>query len=316
LPARRARFFSVSGRASRAWAAEAGKKAAREDFLFVQLSDTYWGFNKPEINPDPKGTLPKALDRINAMTPQPDFVVFTGDLTHTTDDEKERRERLKGFLEVAKTLKVKELKFLAGEHDAALDEGTAYKEVFGETHYTFDHKGVHFIAVDNVSDPSGAIGDAQLQWLEADLKKCDPEACIVVLTHRPLFDLAPAWDWTTRDGAKAIDLLTPFKNVTVLYGHIHQDNQHMTGNISHHACMGMMYPLPAPMSVPKKAPVPWDPKHPYRAWVTGRPMPRRWEQEVPSPNCPLRQTTRRLRHSRRLSRSRRRSSSTTPARSR
>ena len=27
---------------------------------------------------------------------------------------------------------------------------------------------------------------------------------IIVLTHRPLFDLQPQWDWTTADGAKAI----------------------------------------------------------------------------------------------------------------
>ena len=37
-------------------------------------------------------------------------------------------------------------------HDAALDAGAAYKEFFGDMHYAFDHKGIHFIALDNVSD--------------------------------------------------------------------------------------------------------------------------------------------------------------------
>ena len=60
---------------------------------------------------------------------------------------------------------------MPGEHDAGLDEGKAFKEFFGETHYTFDHKGVHFIVLDNVSDPTSAIGDTQLEWLSADLKK-------------------------------------------------------------------------------------------------------------------------------------------------
>ena len=32
---------------------------------------------------------------------------------------------------------------------------------------------------------------------------------------------------------------------------------------AHHAAKSLMFPLPAPMSVPKKAPVPWDPAHPY-----------------------------------------------------
>ena len=96
---------------------------------------------------------------------------------------------------------------MPGEHDASLDQGKAYRESFGDTHYAFDHKGVHFIVVDNVSDPRALIGDDQLQWLAADLVKQSPDADIVVLTHRPLFDLYPQWDWATRDGAKAIDLL-------------------------------------------------------------------------------------------------------------
>ena len=66
-------------------------------------------------------------------------------------------------------LKVKDVRFMPGEHDASLDRGKAFKEFFGETHYTFDHKGVHFIVLDNVSDPAAQIGDEQLAWLAADL---------------------------------------------------------------------------------------------------------------------------------------------------
>ena len=135
---------------------------------------------------------------------------------------------------------------MPGEHDAGLDEGEAFKEFFGETHYTFDHKGVHFIVLDNVSDPTSTIGDAQLEWFNADLKQRDKTSPVVVFTHRPLFDLYPDWDWYTRDGAKAIELLMPYSNVTVFYGHIHQEHHHKTGNIAHHAAKGLMFPLPAP----------------------------------------------------------------------
>ena len=38
----------------------------------------------------------------------------------------------------------------------------------------------------------------------------------------------------------------------------------VTGHIPHHAAKGLMFPLPAPHSVPKKAPVPWDAANPYR----------------------------------------------------
>ncbi len=120
------------------------------------------------------------------------------------------------------------------------------------------------IVLDNVSDPAAIIGEVQLAWLADDPKKLDTESMITVLTHRPLFDLYPQWDWATRDGAKAVDLLMPFKHATVFYGHIHQEHHYMTRHIPHHAAHGLMCPLPGPGSVPKKAPIPWDPEHPYK----------------------------------------------------
>jgi 3',5'-cyclic AMP phosphodiesterase CpdA len=238
--------------------------AGEEDFFFVQLSDSHWGFTGPKANPDATGTLKKAVAAVNSLKLQPDFIMFTGDLTHTTDDDMERRKRLAEVRNVIGELKVKNLRFMPGEHDAALDEGAAFKEFFGETHYTFDHKGVHFIVLDNVSDPGSNIGEAQLQWLNADLKRIDKESRIVVFTHRPLFDLYPDWDWYTRDGAKAIELLKPYSNVTVFYGHIHQEHHYKSDQIEHHAAKGLMFPLPAPGSVPKKMPIPWDDTKPYK----------------------------------------------------
>jgi len=118
--------------------------------------------------------------------------------------------------------------------------------------------------LDNVSDPTASIGKAQLLWLSEELKQIDKNARIVVLTHRPLFDLYPQWGWATRDGARAIDLLIPYKNVTVFYGHIHQEHHHSTGHIFHHAAKSLIFPFPAPGSVPKLVPIPWDPAFPYR----------------------------------------------------
>jgi 3',5'-cyclic AMP phosphodiesterase CpdA len=251
----------VSGCAS---AKSSEQAAADTDFYFVQLSDCHWGFEGPAINPDAKGTLEKAVAAVNSMSRQPDFVMFTGDLTHTTDDPRERRQRMTEFRDIVRVLKVKNVRFMPGEHDASLDNGKAFKEFFGETHYTFDHKGVHFIVVDNVSDPTAAIGDDQLQWLRADLEKQSKDARIVVFTHRPLFDLYPQWDWATRDGARAIELLQTHDNVTVFYGHIHQENHFRTGNITHHSARGLMFALPVAASQPKRLPIPWDAGAPYR----------------------------------------------------
>ncbi len=254
----------VSGCASSGAKDGAGYASAQDEFFFVQLSDTHWGFQGPVVNPDAKGTLPKAVAAVNAISPQPDFIIFTGDLTHTTDDPQERRRRLGGFREVVKELKNPNIRYIPGEHDASLDHGEAFKEFFGATHYTFDHKGVHFIVLDNVSDPAARLGDEQLGWLAADLKGRNPDDRIVVFTHRPLFPLMPAWDWATRDGDQAIALLMPFKNVTVFYGHIHQENHFRTAHIEHHSAKSLIFPLPAPGSQPKREPIKWDPAQPYR----------------------------------------------------
>ncbi|MHB8621808.1 MAG: metallophosphoesterase family protein [Sulfuricaulis sp.] len=253
-------FASGLGRSA---SAAYGVGAAAEDFYFVQLSDSHWGFEGPP-NPDAKVTLKKAVKAVNALSEQPDFIVFTGDLTHTTDDPQERRKRLAQFRDIVSGLKVKDVRFMPGEHDASLDQGKAYQEFFGKTHYTFDHKGVHFIVLDNVSDPRAMVGEEQLKWLAADLKQLPKDANIVVFTHRPLFDLYPQWDWATRDGAQVVALLMPHANVTVFYGHIHQENHHMTGHIAHHSAKSLIFPLPAPGSQPKRTPLPWDTAHPYK----------------------------------------------------
>ena len=204
------------------------------------------------------------MAEVNALEIPPDFIVFTGDLTHTTDDPQERRRRLAEFRDIVSGLKVKNVRFMPGEHDASLDNGAAYKEMFGDTHYSFDHKGVHFIALDNVSDPGARIGEQQLDWMKADLLQQKKNAPIVVLTHRPLFDLAPQWDWATRDGAAALELLMPYPSVTVFYGHIHQEHHHRTAHIAHHSAKSLIFPLPAPGSQEKRTPLPWDPAEPNK----------------------------------------------------
>ena len=94
----------ASGLAGCAGMAGAGR-TDRDDFYFVQLSDTHWGFKGAALNPDADGTLQKAVATVNALAIQPDFIVFTGDLTHTTDDPKERRRRLAEFRDIVSKLK-------------------------------------------------------------------------------------------------------------------------------------------------------------------------------------------------------------------
>jgi 3',5'-cyclic AMP phosphodiesterase CpdA len=241
----------------------AARAQRSEDFYFVQLSDSHWGFEGPE-NPDARGSLPKAIAAVNALSPKPDFVIFTGDLTHTTEDAAQRRQRMAEFQKIASGLDIATVRYIPGEHDAALDAGKAFSEFFGPTRYAFQHKAVHFIVLDNVSDPAAKLGDRQLDWLASQLRAVPPDARLIVFAHRPLFDLYPQWDWATRDGDKAIELLQQRPGTTVFYGHIHQENHRTTGTVVHHAARSLMFPLPAPGSQPRRTPVPWDPAQPYR----------------------------------------------------
>src|SRR5450432_2700745 len=102
-------------------AGAAGKKKKSDtdsDFFFLQLSDTHWGYSGVS-NPEADVTLKKAVETVNGVAAEPDFIVFTGDLTHTTNDGATRRKRMTEFRDIVAGLKVKTLRLMPGEHDAA-----------------------------------------------------------------------------------------------------------------------------------------------------------------------------------------------------
>jgi 3',5'-cyclic AMP phosphodiesterase CpdA len=243
--------------------------APPEDFFFIQLSDTHWGFNDSAINPDSAGTFKKVVTAINTLSRQPDFIAFTGDMIHTTDDPKERRRRMAEMRDMVTLLKIKDVRFAPGDHDAQKDLGDAYQEFFGRLHYTFDHKGYHFIVLDNTSDPDQKLGESQLAWLAADLAQLAAATPVVVLTHRPLFELYRPWGWWTPDGDRALALLSKFKT-TVFYGHVHHEHHTSAAGAVHHATTSLMIPLYPAGTRPERTMVPWDASRPYQGmgWRT------------------------------------------------
>jgi 3',5'-cyclic AMP phosphodiesterase CpdA len=253
---------SVRGRGI---AALLGRKngEAPTPFSFVQLSDTHVGFSGP---PNPLGTraFEKAVEIINGLRERPDLVLFTGDLTHDTERPGEHAERMRLFQQIAGRLKVPLIKSVPGEHDAGLDGGKLYRDAFGETHYSFDHRGVHFIALDNVSLARPDVGPEQIAWLKKDLARYPTTAPIVVFTHRPLFDLRPDWEWFTGDGDEVMNALAGYENVTVLYGHIHREHSHREGRTAHYAARSLIFAFPDPESGVPKKPLPFDPQKPFQ----------------------------------------------------
>jgi len=234
-----------------------------QPFTIVQLSDTHVGFQGP---PDPLGTkaFERAVDMINGLNPQPDLILFTGDLTHDSEDPGEHAKRFKAFRSIADRLRVKKRMHVPGEHDAALDGGILFRENFGETNYSFDHRGIHFVAIDNVSRGKPIVGTDQIAWLKKDLDRYPTTAPIVVFTHRPLFSLKPEWEWFTKDGDEVMNVLAPYESVSVLYGHIHREHHVTHGNAQHHAARSLIFAFPDPATTAEKKPLPFDKAEPFR----------------------------------------------------
>jgi 3',5'-cyclic AMP phosphodiesterase CpdA len=231
-------------------------------FTFVQLSDSHVGFHGP---PNPTGTraFERAVEVVNRLPQPPAFILFTGDLTHDSEQQEERVARMREFKRLAGGLRVKERHLVPGEHDAAIDGGALYREAFGESNYAFDHRGVHFIALDNVSRPKPEVGQERIASLRVDLARYPRTTPIVVFTHRPLFDLRPDWEWFTRDGDEVMKVLSPYENVTVLYGHIHREDVHEQPGCRHLAARSLIFGFPDPNGTADKKPLPFDPQHPF-----------------------------------------------------
>jgi hypothetical protein len=222
--------------------------AAGSELSFVQISDSHMGFNKP-ANQDVAGTLKAAVDKINALSKAPEFLLHTGDISHLSKPEE--------FDSVDQILKgtSKEVFFVPGEHDVLNDDGAQFRERYGKDAkgagwYSFEKKGVHFIGLVNVMNLKagglGTLGQEQLEWLEDDVKHLKSSTPIVVFAHIPLWAVYPEWGWGTEDSAQALAYLKKFGSVTVLNGHIHQTMQKVEGNVIFHTAASTAFPQPQP----------------------------------------------------------------------
>jgi Icc protein len=233
---------------------EAMKASATSDFTFVQISDSHIGFNKP-ANTDVTATLQAALTRIDAAPSTPDFLIHTGDLTHSSKPAE--FDALDQILAARR-----QVFYVPGEHDTSVDDGKMYLDRYGKGTkgngwYSFDHKGVHFIGLVNVVqlEGMGKLGQAQLDWLKQDLHSMKSSVPIVLFAHIPLWAVYPEWGWGTSDSEQAFAMLKRFGSVTVLNGHIHQVMQKVEGNVMFHTAMSTAFPQPAPGSAPSPGPM-------------------------------------------------------------
>jgi len=239
--------------ASRVFAAAheaGGNKVVHSEatFSFVQISDSHIGFNKA-ANQDVSGTLKLALDKINRLPQAPDLLLHTGDISQNAKaSEFDTAEQLIRNVRAGGTF------YVPG--------GLLYLQRFGRGTtgsgwYSFTHKGVHFIGLNNSRqiDSMGTLGPDQLNWLKQDLASLSASTPIVVFAHIPLWMIYPDWGWGTQDGAEALSYLKRFGSVTVLNGHIHQVVQKIEGNVSFHTATSTAFPQPAPGSAKTAGPM-------------------------------------------------------------
>jgi 3',5'-cyclic-AMP phosphodiesterase len=219
------------------------------ELSFAQISDSHMGFNKA-ANPDVAATLQAAVDKINALSVPPEFLLHTGDISHLA-----RSEEFDTVDQILKGAVAKDVFFVPGEHDVIGDEGRQYRDRYGkgtqgEGWYSFAKQGVHFIGLVNVVNLKagglGNLGGEQLAWLEADVKHLKSSTPIVVFAHIPLWSVYPEWGWGTDDSAQALSYLKKFGSVSVLNGHIHQIMQKVEGNVTFHTAASTAFPQPRP----------------------------------------------------------------------
>jgi len=242
---------------------QASAAEVKQDGLtFVQISDSHIGFHLPP-NPDPRGTLTEAIEKIKAMPRQPTFLIHTGDISHLS-----KEEEWDDADQVIKSTN-KQVFYIPGEHDVAdADNGKAYlarygKNTKGRGWYSFDVAGVHFIGLINVFDfqPGfkcaglAKLGDEQLAWLEKDVGGRSASTPIVLMAHLPLWTIYEPWGWGTADAGRALGYLKRFGSVTVLNGHIHQIIQKVEGNVTFHTASSTAFPQPAPGTAPAPGPM-------------------------------------------------------------
>jgi 3',5'-cyclic AMP phosphodiesterase CpdA len=226
--------------------------------LFLQISDTHIGFNK-DANPDVAGTLRQTIDLVNAMPVKPALAIHTGDITHLS-----KPEEFDHAAQLLSGLSITELHTVPGEHDVTDGAGTEYFNRFGQAsgnkgYYSFDHQGVHFVALVNVmhfkQNGLGNLGDEQLAWLKADLQGRSSSTPVVVFAHMPMWTIYEPWGWGTSDAGEATGYLKRFGSVTVLNGHIHQIVSKVEGHITFHTARSTAYPQPTAGDGPGPGPL-------------------------------------------------------------
>jgi len=184
---------------------------AEQPFRFVHITDTHLTANG-NIEP-----LKQLVADVNAMSPQPAFVIDTGDVT-----ESGRPEEYARFLGGTTGLAVP-FYCTPGNHDvrwSALGK-EGFANAFKKLYQSFDRNGVHFVLLDStvLLEHWGHFDSAQLKWLESDLKKVKKDTPVLLFFHHWVGRENPMVD----NEEALLRLIAPYNVLAMFVGHGHAD---------------------------------------------------------------------------------------------
>ena len=165
----------------------------QSDFTFVQISDSHIGFNKP-ANTDVAATLQAALDKINAAPTVPDFILHTGDLTHSSKPaEFDTLDQILKAPSAAGLLRPRRARHLGRRRQAlpgALRQGHQRQRL---VQLRSQRRPLRRAGQCGATRGHGhGCGTEQLDWLEARSRAASSRARpIVVFAHIPLWAVYP-----------------------------------------------------------------------------------------------------------------------------
>jgi Icc protein len=243
--------------------------AGAAPFRFAYISDAH--LYERTLNQRFVRAIVKAVDDVNALDPQPDFVLYGGDLAQLGSPQQlEMGKQILGNLKAP-------VKMMVGEHDWFFDLGEKWQELFGAPTYSFDWKGVHAVVLqsvyekdfwtarkltpeermqtvaglDNPVQSRFEVGEKQRGWLKNDLAKIPHTTPLLIFSHSPLYKYYRPWNFWTEDADEVQAILRPFHKVTVIHGHTHQMLFNQIGNISFYGMLSTAWPWPyAPEGLP------------------------------------------------------------------
>jgi 3',5'-cyclic AMP phosphodiesterase CpdA len=164
--------------------------------------------------------LARAVAEIKALTPMPDLVLFAGDLAH-----KGRPDALDLGREILSDLPVS-LWAVRGEGDCGRAGDLPWFRRLGPSRFSRSYRRVHFLGLDTTLSPTPQgptfeLGSAQRSWLTRELARLDPATPLVIVSHAPLARLFLPWQQWTGDAAEIGVVLSNFRQVLCLHGHVH-----------------------------------------------------------------------------------------------